>query len=32
MDPLVITLMPAVALETSFGDNVRLFARGSLAD
>jgi len=32
MDPLVITLMPAVALETSFEDNMRLFARGSLAD
>ena len=32
MDLLVITLMPAVALEPSFEDNMRLFARGSLAD
>ena len=32
MDLLVITLMPGVALETSFEDNMRLFARGSFAD
>lgn len=32
MDLLVITLMPVVALETHFEDNMRLLARGSLAD
>lgn len=32
MDLLVITLMPLVASETSFEDNMRLFAWGSVAD
>jgi len=32
MDLLVITPMPGVALETSFEDNTRLFAWGSLAN
>jgi hypothetical protein len=32
MDLLVITPMLAVALDTSFEDNMRLFARGSLAN
>ena len=32
MDLLVITPMPVVALETSFEDNIGLFAWGSLAD